>query len=232
MIIYAIGDVHGRDDLLALMHARIADDHRSRHPDDEAVIVHIGDYVDRGPDSLGVIDRLMEGVEGFETVCLKGNHEAMMLACTQSDDSRLWSMWLGNGGDATLASLGLGRRLFGRHDADDLVQALGAERLAWLQALPLTYRAAGALFVHAGIIPGVPLERQDEQDLLWIRDRFLTSDADHGFLVVHGHTPMEAPDIQPNRLGIDTGAVFTGRLTAAVLGENQAPRFLVVEAGA
>lgn len=226
MIVYAIGDVHGRDDLLEVMHGRIVSDHRSRYPGAEAVIVHVGDYVDRGPNSLAVIDRLMGGVAGFVTICLKGNHEAMMLECAGSDDPQLWSMWRANGGDATLRSLGLERR-FGRCDRRQLEEALGAKRLTWLRSLPLTHRTADALFVHAGILPGRPIDLQEESDLLWIRDGFLDSDEDHGFLVVHGHTPMETPDIQPNRLGIDTGAVFTGRLTAAVLGEAEGLRFLV-----
>lgn len=229
MIVYAIGDVHGRDDLLETMHARIASDLQSRHPEADATIVHVGDYVDRGPDSLAVIDRLMSGVAGFETICLKGNHEAMMLACVGTDDRQTWSAWRANGGDATLRSMGLGG-LFNRVDSTRLKQALGAARLAWLRSLPLTHRTADALFVHAGIVPGRPLELQEEEDLLWIRDGFLDSEADHGFLVVHGHTPMATPDRQPNRLGIDTGAVYTGRLTAAVLGEAQKVRFIEVAA--
>jgi len=229
MICYAIGDVHGCDDLLEAMHARIASDHHSRHPGTDATIVHVGDYVDRGPDSRAVIDRLMGGVAGFETICLKGNHEAMMLACARSDDRQLWSMWRANGGEATLRSFGLGG-FFDRCDSERLRQALGGARLAWLQSLPLYHRTAGALFVHAGIVPGRPMELQDEENLLWIRDGFLDSDADHGFLVVHGHTPMAMPDVQPNRLGIDTGAVFTGRLTAAVLVDAEPVRFIEVAA--
>lgn len=225
MIIYAIGDVHGRDDLLETMHARIASDRRSRHPEADATIVHVGDYVDRGPDSLAVIDRLMGGVAGFETICLKGNHEAMMLACAGTDDRPVWSTWRANGGDATLRSMGVGG-LFGGCNSARLTEALGAARLGWLRSLPLFHRTADALFVHAGIVPGRPLELQDEEDLLWIRDEFLNSDADHGFLVVHGHTPMETPDLQRNRLGIDTGAVFSNRLTAAVLGEADRVRFI------
>jgi serine/threonine protein phosphatase 1 len=226
MIHYAIGDVHGRDDLLEIMHARIISDHQSRHADAAATIVHVGDYVDRGPDSLGVIDRLMRGLNGFELICLKGNHEDMMLASLETDDRLVWETWLRNGGDATLASLGISPG-HGGYDPEKLARALGASRIAWLRSLPLYHRTADMLFVHAGIAPGRPIELQEEKDLLWIRDRFLYSDADHGYLVVHGHTPTAEPDIQPNRLGIDTGAVMTGRLSAVVLGEREGPRFLV-----
>ncbi len=104
MFYYAIGDVHGRDDLLEIMHARIVSDHQSRHAGAAATIVHVGDYVDRGPDSLGVIDRLIRGMPEFELVCLKGNHEDMMLACLETDNRQVWRAWLANGGAATAAS--------------------------------------------------------------------------------------------------------------------------------
>lgn len=228
MIHYAIGDVHGRDDLLETMLEHIVSDRERRHPDSEATMVFVGDYVDRGPDSAAVIDRLMGGVDGFDLVCLKGNHEAMMLACTETDDRQAWAGWIHNGGDATIHSFGLDVR-FGYFSADHLVDAIGPERLAWLRDLPLYYRTPDTLFVHAGILPGLPLAQQSERDLLWIRDRFLNSDHDHGLLVVHGHTPMDVPDVQANRIGIDTGAFSTGRLSAVVLGEAEGPRFLMVE---
>ena len=225
---YAIGDVHGRDDLLEAMLARIAADRDYRHPDSEATMVLVGDYVDRGPDSAAVVDRLMRGVDDFELICLKGNHEAMLLACTESDDRQAWAGWIHNGGDTTIHSFGVKVR-YGFFRPDHLVDALGAERLAWLRDLPLHHQTPDYLFVHAGILPGRPIEEQSERDLLWIRNRFLNSDKDHGRLVVHGHTPMEEPDIRPNRIGIDTGAFTTGRLTAVVLGEAEGPRFLTVE---
>ena len=228
MIVYAVGDIHGRDDLLARIHEQIIEDRKQRHADDTAIIVHVGDYVDRGPNSLAVIDRLMRGVEGFEVICLKGNHEAMLLDCTQSHDRGTWQMWCGNGGVATLQSLGLPSML-GPTEPRDLERRVGGSRLRWLRSLPLSYQWQDILFVHAGIRPGVPLEQQRETDLLWIRDSFLECEDDHGVLVIHGHTPMEAPDIRFNRIGIDTGAVFTNRLTAVVLGEADQPRFLVTE---
>ena len=123
MIHYAIGDVHGRDDLLETMLEHIASDRERRHPDSEATMVFVGDYVDRGPDSAAVIDRLMGGVDGFDLVCLKGNHEAMMLACTETDDRQAWAGWIHNGGDATIHSFGLDIR-FGYFSADHLVEAV------------------------------------------------------------------------------------------------------------
>ena len=225
---YAVGDIHGRDDLLEKMHARILADHRKRHGDAAATIVYVGDYIDRGPDGVAVIDRLMRGLDGFDLVCLKGNHEAMMLSCTETKDHRVWLNWLSNGGDTIIRKLGLDIR-FGKFDPQQLVEGLGAERMAWLQALPVHHKTPDYLFVHAGIAPGVPIEEQKEKDLLWIRGAFLNSDVDHGVVVVHGHTPAEEPEIRPNRVGIDTGAFLTGRLTAVVLGEQEGPRFLTVE---
>lgn len=224
---YAIGDIHGRDDLLEAMHARIAADRSLRHGDAPAVMVHLGDYIDRGACSRDVIDRLMHGVPGFETVSLKGNHEDLMLACLDTDDPDVWLHWLDNGGDETVASLGLAFE-FGVYDPMALAKALGAERLGWLTGLKLTHRVDDYLFVHAGIVPGRPLEEQLEKDLIWIRRAFLDSDVDHGFRVVHGHTPTEEPELKSNRIGVDTGATWYGTLTAVVLGEPEGPRFLTV----
>lgn len=230
---YAIGDVHGRDDLLERMHERIVTDHRLRHDGAQGVIVYVGDYIDRGANSAGVIDRVMRGVPGFETICLKGNHEQWMLDCLVTDDRYVWSPWLDNGGEETLASLGVA---FRRREYDPLVlaRALGPKRLGWLDKLKLHYRAGDYLFVHAGIVPGRPLDQQEEKDLLWIRRAFLDSDEDHGFCVVHGHTPTEQPELKSNRIGIDTGPTWHGNLAAVALGEPEGPRFITVsgEAGA
>ncbi len=228
MIYYAIGDVHGRDDLLEAIHSHIASDRAQHHANTPATLVHVGDYVDRGPDSIAVIDRLMAGVEGFEMVCLLGNHEAMMLACTETDDRQVWTGWIHNGGDATIRSLDM-RVRFGQFRPQDLVAALGPKRMAWLEALPLYHMTSDYLFVHAGILPGKPIEKQSERDLLWIRYRFLESDEDHGRLVIHGHTPTDGPDYRANRIGIDTGAFLTGQLSAVILGGDDKPRFMTVE---
>lgn len=227
-LIYAIGDVHGRDDLLETMHARIAVDRQINHPDTPSVILHLGDYIDGGASSRDVIDRLRRGVDGFDTLCLKGNHEGMMLDCLETDDRQVWSTWLSNGGDQTAASFGLSLR-FGGYDPAALAEALGTKRIAWLRTLPLHHQTGTHLFVHAGIAPGRPIEAQQEKDLLWIRGRFLESDADHGRIIVHGHTPSDAPVIRPNRICVDTGATSTGTLTSVVIGEPTGPRFLQVD---
>ncbi len=227
-IYYAIGDVHGRDDLLAKMHARIAEDHAFHHGDVRATLVHVGDYIDRGPNSMGVIDRLMRGVPGFDVVCLKGNHEHMMLVCMEKEDLQTWRVWLTNGGDATLESIGLPVRLKG-YDHERLRASVGEERVKWLQLLPTMHQAGDYLFVHAGIFPGRPIEEQRDEDLIWIRHRFLDSQEDHGVLVIHGHTPGDEPVVRPNRICIDTLLGAYRKLTAVVLGEEGGPRFLSVK---
>ena len=177
---YAVGDVHGCDDLLEVMHERIASDRQRRHPDTPAKIVHLGDYVDRGPSSLAVIDRLRYGVAGFDLINLKGNHEAMMLDCLETDNREIWWRWLRNGGDETLLSFGISVQ-FGARNPGKLAEALGPDRIGWLKALKLYHRIDGHLFVHAGIHPRRPLEAQTENDLLWIRGPFLESNEDFGF---------------------------------------------------
>lgn len=225
---YAIGDVHGRDDLLARLLDRIQSEHQQNHPGKTGVLVYVGDYIDRGARSREVIDRVMRGVPGFETVCLKGNHEDLLLKCVDSDDMHHWGVWLGNGGDATAESFGLEVGLMDQ-DPAALALAVGSKRLKWLEGLKLSHRAGRYFFVHAGIVPGRALEDQIEKDLLWIRDRFLESDEDHGVVVVHGHTPSREPELKFNRIGVDTGATFWGQLTAVALSEGKEPTFLTVK---
>lgn len=221
---YAVGDPHGCSDLLAAMYARIDDDRR-RAGAETATVVLLGDYVDRGPDSLGVIDLAMAGAPGMTTIALKGNHEAMLAACLRSDDPMFWHFWVENGGDAALRSFDLAPET---RDPEALAAALGPERVSWLERLPLTHGTPDWLFVHAGVAPGVPLARQTERDLLWIRGPFLESDEDFGVRVVHGHTPEDAVDIRPNRINVDIGSFFSGRLGAVALAPDAAPRPLVV----
>lgn len=228
---YAIGDIHGRDDLLEALLERIAATHKHRHGDAPGVLVYIGDYIDRGAASAQVVDRVMQGVLGFESICLKGNHEDLMLACLDTDERDVWLSWCAGdiGGTETMKSLGISPRT-GKYEPYLLACAWGDERVAWLRALRLTHQAGPYLFVHAGIVPGRPLAEQHEKDLLWIRNRFLESDADHGFIVVHGHTPSKEPELRRNRINVDTGATFNGQLTAVALGEPEGPRFITVTA--
>jgi serine/threonine protein phosphatase 1 len=226
-LIYAIGDVHGQDGLLARLHARIALDPGRPADAPTPTVIHLGDYIDRGPESADVIDRIMRGTPAFDTVALMGNHEAMLLDCLDSDDRDVWMVWLANGGDRTLEALGYRLRVQG-YDPRALAEAVGRRRIDWLRSLPIQHRAGRYLFVHAGIVPGVPLEAQHPKDLLWIRRRFLDSDADHGVVVVHGHTPTEAPELRHNRIGIDTGAAWPRTLTAVALDGDAPPRLLQV----
>ncbi len=224
-IIYAIGDVHGRDDLLSELHEHIRNHHTLLHAKRSAEIVHVGDYIDGGSQSVAVLDRLMTGLDGFSMICLLGNHEAMMLECLATDNRQAWYTWLSNGGEETVSSLGISLR-FGGYDPNELAEALGAERLKWLKSLPLSHAIDPYIFVHAGIAPGIPLDQQQPKDLPWIRSRFLDSDVDHGYIVVHGHTPGNDPVVKNNRICVDTGAISNGCLTAAVLDGTNAPLFL------
>lgn len=225
---YAIGDVHGRDDLLAAMHATIVADHQRHGQGHAATIVHVGDYIDGGAMSPAVIDRLMRGVAGFAVVNLKGNHEHMLLACLATDAHAAWSSWLDSDGATMLRALGLPETLDKRNPRA-LRDALGSERVTWIEELALYHATAEHIFVHAGIRPGVPLGQQHEKDLLWIRDGFLDCDDDFGRLVVHGHTPLDEPLVKHNRIDIDIGSDDTGRLASVVLETGAAPRFLFVE---
>jgi serine/threonine protein phosphatase 1 len=219
--VYAVGDIHGRLDLLVkLQEAILADAEKSEAG--RRVLIYVGDYVDRGPDSRGVIDRLIEApLEGFETVHLLGNHEYYMMRFLE--DAAIMRTWLMNGGDETLRSFGLdpfdpaaeGDR--GRWLQRAFRDTLTSAELTFLMNLQWQHVEGDYLFVHAGIRPGVGLEEQDRQDLIWIRDPFLSSRDDFGKVVVHGHTPEDAPVCRANRIGIDTGAVYGGRLTALVL---------------
>lgn len=228
-IIYAIGDVHGRDDLLERLHFQIVADAEQRYPGRPHRLLHLGDYVDRGPASASVVERLMGGVSGFELICLKGNHEDMMLSYLETGNPWDAEQWLSNGGRETLASYGL-NRLEEQFDVEAVRAAVGKRHWEWLRRLKLSHREAGYFFVHAGIVPGRPLEAQLEKDLLWIRYAFLKSRADHGVRIVHGHTPVKAPEVRPNRINLDTGAWASGHLTCAVFDGTEgdgAPRFLM-----
>jgi serine/threonine protein phosphatase 1 len=222
--VYAVGDPHGCAVQLDALHALIAAD-CLRARESRKVIIYLGDYLDRGPDSSGVIERLLGPVPGgLERLFLKGNHEAMALAALSPfTTTEVVEFWLDNGGAATLASYGT--------DAEapqgSWMAAVPPAHLAFLRGLRSAWSCGGYLFVHAGIRPGVLPEAQDEEDLIWIREPFLSwrSEADPPGVVVHGHTPARAPEVLRHRIGVDTGAVFGGKLTAAVLWANKV-RFL------
>jgi serine/threonine protein phosphatase 1 len=226
--IYAVGDVHGLADRLDAMHALIARD-LAAQPVGEALLVHLGDFIDRGPDSAGVIARLAQGspLHGLPMVTLRGNHEQMMLDALTGDRNAI-THWRGNGGNAALKSWGIKNVKKDR----DWSSELPAADYAFLLDLGLYHQVDGYVFVHAGVRPGVKLAQQSPEDLLWIRKPFLES---HGPLLpeapglafVHGHTPEDAPVVTDNRVGVDTGAVRGGRLTCGVL-EGAWVRFLSV----
>lgn len=220
--LYAVGDVHGCRDLLAHLRDQIVAD-AARAAADRFVIVYLGDYVDRGPDSKGVVDMLLrEPLPGFQSVHLRGNHELEMLQFLHEESQRF--DWIAYGGAETLRSYGVEpprkpsaiprvRREF--------AEMLPADHLAFYSGLGTSYQDGDFFFAHAGVAPDVPLHQQAEDDLLWIRTPFLKSNVDFGKIVVHGHTIVDRPERRPNRIGIDTGAFRSGRLTAVVLQDGE-----------
>jgi serine/threonine protein phosphatase 1 len=211
--VYAIGDPHGCAARLASLHAAIAED-AARRPGPSVLVVHLGDYVDRGADSAGVV-ALLRGpapVPGARMVNLAGNHEQMMLAALDPEaDEEVVSFWLDNGGGPTLESYGA--------DPRDMRSwaAVPQGELDFLRGLAGGFPLGGYFFAHAGVRPEVPLDRQDPMDLAWIREPFLSWRGGLGAVVVHGHTPARGPEVLAHRIGIDTGAVYGGPLTCAVL---------------
>jgi serine/threonine protein phosphatase 1 len=216
--VYAIGDIHGRVDLLREIERRIQDD-AAAAASARKVVVYLGDYVDRGEHSREVIDWLLDHpLSGFERVRLLGNHEDSMLRFLT--DVQVGPAWLNYGGGATLHSYGVKPPASDR----DLVRAqvelrdrLPPRHLEFLRELSLSHVEGDFYFVHAGIKPGVALDEQAMEDMLWIRDEFLFSRVDFGKIVVHGHTITDAPEVKRNRIGIDTGAFASGKLTCLVL---------------
>jgi len=226
--IYAIGDIHGRLDLLEQLQAKIeADAKDAGHL--KIIQIFLGDYVDRGPDSKGVVDFMIKSIpSGWHRVCLKGNHETMVLKFL--DDATFLEKWCRRGGLETLHSYGAGLiKNPGDGDAKK-IQKKFAKKLTKAQRkffanLKLSVEFGDYFFAHAGVRPDVALDAQTEDDLVWIRKEFITSNKDFGKVIVHGHTPIEQPEILPNRINLDTGAWMSGQLTCLVL-EGDTRRFL------
>lgn len=222
---YAIGDIHGCAWLLDPVIEWIIV-HAARHPLKHKHIVVLGDMIDRGPDSKGVLERLMtRSPNGFSLICLRGNHEDMMIRTMES--GRGLALWLQNGGRNTLESYGLSNVL----DLERAPPAVISRTIRnivpethqdFLSQTRLSWRQGDYLFVHAGIRPGLAINQQNPEDLLWIRKEFTESNADLGVTVVHGHSVLPEPTERLNAIGLDTGAVGTGRLSCVALwGDNR-----------
>ncbi len=227
--IYAIGDIHGRADLLDEV-TRVIAAHAARDPASEIMTIFLGDYVDRGPDSKGVLDRLSTGAFPTPVIALLGNHELMMLEFLADPDAG--ARWGANGGLETLHSYGLDVRQFrtGRglsEMARAFRETLPEAHLTFLRSLRTSFSSGDYFFCHAGVRPGVPLEKQVQHDLLWIREEFLSFEKSHGKVIVHGHTPCMKPDVRANRINLDTGAYVSGLLTCLVL-EGTSQRFFAI----
>jgi len=207
VLTYAVGDIHGSyTKLVNLLR------HCVRHCGVNTLrLVFIGDYVDRGRRSRDVVNLLIktQSATPDQVVCLRGNHEQML---SDAANQRNLPMWLENGGEATLRSYGVAR-----------AEEIPSEHLEWFANLPLAISDDRRFFVHAGIMPGVPLKQQTREVMLWIREPFLSDPREHELYIVHGHTPTElrAVELKPNRLNLDSGAFFGGPLTAAVFDEKR-----------
>jgi len=217
---YAVGDIHGRldllDQLLAEIHAQLA-----RRPAHKVLLVFVGDLIDRGPSSAEVIERLRTyRRDGVKTMFLLGNHEEVLLRIL-GGEAELITKWRWFGGAECLKSYGVDpSQLTGRSEQEALEivrNAIPKEHKEFLESFVDTCRFGDYLFVHAGIRPGVEVDQQRQTDLRWIREPFLLDDTDHGFVVVHGHTISPEVELMPNRIGIDTGAYRTGVLTALAI---------------
>jgi serine/threonine protein phosphatase 1 len=217
--IYAVGDVHGRADLLHQKLSRVDAD-LATYPHCRPLQIFLGDYIDRGPYSRAVLDLLISRARTHAVVCLKGNHESYFRAFLQDPDVLI--AWRKCGGLETLRSYGLSPSFNpDRSERAELSRAMDAalptSHRQFLTNLVPCFECGDFLFVHAGVKPGVPLARQREEDLLWIREDFLLCEEGFSKIVVHGHSPVREPDIRPNRINIDTGAYATGRLTCFII---------------
>jgi serine/threonine protein phosphatase 1 len=213
--IYVIGDLHGRCDCLRAAH-RWIDADRARLPRNATREIYLGDFIDRGPESCGVIDALIARAAGVDCRFLRGNHERVIIDFLAGRIDL--GSWRSIGGYETILSYGQDPRLLshlGEAAATVFARRLPVAHRAFLDALRDTYAVERYFFVHAGVRPDVALADQKEEDLLWIRDPFLASQADFGAIVVHGHSPVAEPEMRANRINLDTGAYATGRLAVA-----------------
>jgi serine/threonine protein phosphatase 1 len=229
---YAIGDVHGRLDLLRGLLAEIERDNVRRGPA-KTYLVMLGDLIDRGPESCGVIDLLAGNPAPFaRPMHLKGNHEEYFLEILKGDDDAI-THWLGYGGYECCESYGVTRgwmlNATPNEIGDRLRASVPAAHVRFLEDMHDSFQFGDYLFVHAGIRPGVPLAEQSSKDLRWIREGFLDDRTDHGLIVVHGHTIVDQPEQHPNRIALDTGAYRSGILTAIGL-EGEERWFLTASA--
>ena len=217
--IYAIGDVHGRRDCLDDLLIRIGEDDRARGQA-QTTLVLLGDLVDRGPESRGVVERLLQLAQVRPCIFLMGNHEEVFIDAWEGDEAAA-RLFHRIGGRETLLSYGVPISDYDAADFERLLVLLAthvpADHIAFLRQFRDTYRSGDYLFVHAGIRPGTPIEEQRPAELRWIRDRFLDDPRDHGVIVVHGHSITAEVEERPNRIGVDTGAYASGKLTAVGL---------------
>jgi len=218
LVIYVVGDIHGRDDCLVEAHARIERDAYHRARDRRVLEIYLGDLIDRGPQSAAVVERILQRTGRRDVIVLKGNHELLFADFLRGrvDYERFKSF----GGRETLLSYGLDPvelRQGGRFLVESAARKVPKEHVKLFDIAPLSFRLGGYLFVHAGLRPEVPLAQQTADDLAWIRDEFLTYDGDFGAVVVHGHTPVPRIDFRPNRINVDTGAYATRRLSVLVI---------------
>lgn len=216
--VYAIGDIHGRCDLLCRMIARIEADEAGRDPADTTVIL-LGDLVDRGPDSAGVIATAREWAKRRSVRILAGNHEEMFLGSLERDETL--RHFLRHGGRETLLSYPIAPDVYSRATLEELRAIMNdvipAEDIAFMQGMEDRIQIGDYVFVHAGVRPGIPLEDQKTSDLRWIRGEFIDAPENREFAVVHGHTILESPHVSPLRISLDTGAYASGLLTAVGL---------------
>ena len=222
--VYAVGDIHGRSDLLDGLHIRIREDLMAQ-PSHQTIIVYLGDYIDRGSDSPGVLQRLCgPAIEGTERILLKGNHEQMLERFLATPETG--TMWRQLGGTETLLSYGVDvKSAFGKgglaHMAAQLREKIPQAHRQLMASLQVSTTIGDYFFCHAGARPKIPLDRQDPADLLWIRNEFLASDYAFEKTIVHGHSPVEDAEFHEYRINIDTGAYATGRLTCLVLSSKE-----------